>query len=306
MRIVWVGAVPLVAMGRIDLRLMNGAFWYDDVSRHAVVEQLVPLDSIAIDIDALGLIGAVHHMTRCGSTLIMRQISAVPGLFGVSEPIVFQQLLDGPAAEPALTRRRIRTMVALHRDALRGRADRFAIKWMATMAHHAAALAHALPEVPMLFLHRDPAAVMRSIIREPLGEPARGGSAKLAPSLRLAGLAPDVTIDDPVERLAHLVAGSCIAAAQTGGMVRLDYADLPDATPDAIFPYFGLSVSDADRAAVRDAARGHSKRPASPFLEPPTCPDDAKAEALSNRIVAPAVALLTERLSPLASRAAPR
>ncbi len=306
MRIVWAGAVPLVAMGRIDIRRVTGPFWYADVSRYATVEQLVPLDSIAINIDTLGLIGAVHHMTRCGSTLIMRQISAVPGLFGISEPIVFQQLLDGPAAQPALTRRRIRSLVALHRDALQGRAERFAIKWTATMAHHAAALAHALPEVPMLFLHRDPLAVMRSIIREPLGEPVRGGPAKLAPSLQLAGLAPDTMIDDPVERLAHLVAGACIAAAQAGGMARLDYAALPDATANAILPYFGLPVSTADRTAIRDAARGHSKRPTSPFFEPPTSPDDDRAAALADRIVAPAVALVTERLSPLASHAAPR
>ena len=306
MRIVWAGAVPLVAMGRIDLKRVTGPFWYADVFRYAAVEQLVPLDSIDIDIDALGLIGTVHHMTRCGSTLVMRQISAVRGLFGVSEPIVFQQLLDGPVAEPALTRRRIRSLVALHRDALQGRAERFAIKWTATMAHHAAALAHALPEVPMLFLHREPLAVMRSIIREPLGEPVRGGPAKLAPSLRLAGLAPDAIIDDPVERLAHLVASACIAAAQAGGMARLDYATLPDATPQAIFPYFGLSIAAEDRTAIRDAARGHSKRPASPFFEPSTCPEDAKAAALADRIVAPAVALLVECLSPLASHAAPR
>ena len=301
-RIVWAGQVPLLAMGRIDPRRLSGPFWYADVDRHARIEALVPLDSVETDTGRLGLIGGVHHMTRCGSTLVMRQISAIPGLFGISEPMVFQQLLDGPAAAPALTRQRIRTLVALHRDALAGLADRFAIKWLASMTHHAAVLGAALPEVPMLFLHRDPVAVMHSIARDPLGEPVRGGQARMAASLRLHGIADNAEIADPLERLAHLVASCCIAAAQSGGMARLDYAALPAATTELLLPYFGVTPTLADAQRAANVARHHSKQPGSklPFVEG-GLGGNARAADLADRILAPALEMLVGRLEPLAN-----
>ncbi len=306
-RIVWAGTVPLLAMGRIDLRRLSGPFWYADVERHAAVESLAPLDSVETATDCLGLIGALHHMTRCGSTLVMRQISAIPGLFGISEPMVFQQLLDGPSADAALTRRRIRTLVALHRDALVGRADRFAIKWLASMAHHAATLTDALPEVPMLFLHRDSLAVMRSIARNPLGEPVRGGQERMAPSLRLCGIAEDSAIADPLERMAHLVASCCIAAADARGMARLDYATLPGAVTEALLPHFGVTLAPADVQRASNAARFHSKRTGGsvPFVEAADGQDE-RAASLAENILAPALALLADRLGPLASQGTPR
>ena len=301
-RIVWAGEMPLLALGRIDPRRLTGPFWYADVGRHATVDALVPLDSVEADTGRLGLIGGLHHMTRCGSTLVMRQISSIPGLFGISEPMVFQHLLDGPAAAPELTRQRIRTLVALHRDALSGRADRFAIKWPASMAHHAALLRDALPEVPMLFLHRDPVAVMHSIARDPLGEPVRGGQSRMAPSLRLHGIADDAAIADPLERLAHLVAGCCIAAARAGGMARLDYSTLPAATTAAILPYFGVAPTPADAQRAANVARHHSKQPGSraPFVEEEPA-GNAPAAGLAERILAPALDMLTGRLEPLAN-----
>lgn len=294
-------------MGRIDLRRLTGPFWYADIERHATVEALVPLDSVTIDTGRLGLIGALHHMTRCGSTLVMRQISAIPGLFGISEPMVFQQLLDGPPSETAQTCHRIRTLVALHRDALAGSADRFAIKWLASMAHHAVTLTAALPEVPMLFLHRDPLAVMRSIARDPLGEPVRGGQGRMALSLRLHGMAEDGAIADPLERMAHMVASCCISAADAGGMARLDYATLPGATTDTLLPNFGVTITPADSQRASHAARFHSKRNARsvPFVEAADEHDD-RAASLAEHILTPAMALLTERLAPLASQGAPR
>ncbi len=298
-QIVWAGRVPLLAWARIDSDRLDASFWYDAVRSHGIVARIEPLDRLIDAAPEPGLVGTIYPMSRCGSTLVVRQISAVSGLFALSEPLTVQQLLDGPEADEALTHARVRTLVALHRAALAPLAERIMIKWPLTMVHHAATVAAAMPEVPGLFLHREPVRVMASIARRPLGEPERGtvAAARMAASIARCGGDPAVPIADPLERMAHLVASACLAASETGGLARLDYPALPQATGDAILPAFGVSINDADRAAMAKAALYHSKDSgrASRFAERPL-QADARVERLARDIVAPALRRVTARL----------
>ena len=250
LELVWRGTEPLVTFGEVLVSNLGAPFWEDAVRAPHRVVALRPLDSFdSGDVDRVA--GAVHHMTRCGSTLVMRQFSRVSGVMALSEPPIFAQLLDGPETAPDVVARRLRALLAAHCDGLRPVAERIVLKWPALATHHAAAIATALPEIPTVYLHRDPVEILASIEREALG-----GDNAIRPAHIGAGAAAAA---DPLERAALMIAQGCRALATTHGIGSLDYADLPEATIDRIARFFSIVPSAAERAAMQDAARTHSK-----------------------------------------------
>lgn len=301
--LIWYGAVPFVTFREVAITDLAAPFVDDALARGKVVA-LEPLDAFDRDLGDLRLIGAIHHMTRCGSTLLRRQFDVLPGVMALSEPFHFQHLIEGPCAPSSVTLRRIRQLVAAWRDGVAPVANRLVIKWPSLLAQHAALLAAALPEVPMVFLHRDPHAVLASIAAAPLG----GGDAVRPHHL----FAPDVVGTVPRDALrmwAMLIARNCHAAAGISGLCTLDYAQLPMAAWEACAPYFGVSPSAGSSAAMRGAARFHAKGAAGAvYVSRPMAHrsrDDSELRALASDIVAPALGALLRRTPPLIPQSAP-
>jgi len=254
----WHGQIPLVSLGTVPLAAFARPF-IDDAFSAARITGFEALDALSDAPGRLSIAGAIHHMSRCGSTLMCRQLSALPRIFAASEPFIFQQLLEGPPASPAVTRQRLRKLAAMLCRGMAAHADRLVIKWPTLVSQHAATLAAAFPEVPMIFLHRDPIEVLESIARAPLGNMER-----LSATHMLGG---DVgPFHDPIERAARTLGKNCVAAAGAANLRTLAYERLPDATLTDVACYFGIDVGPAGLQAMRSASLLHSK--ANPITEP--------------------------------------
>jgi len=265
--LVWVNDHPLVVFGLCSRNALGFPFW-DDVARsRRKVTRMEPLDAIDLDTGNHGLIGGVFHTTRCGSTLVMRQFSALPGVFGLSEPSMILKLLEGPRTDSGSDRTRLRKLVALFSQALAPLASRIVIKWPNLGGLHAAFLASALPEVPNIFLHRDAGAILQSIARNPLGgmENIRPGHLFSPPMIVAGASIPD----DHLARAALSIARVCKLVQRDPDVVAVDYDDLPDVAWLHLAAFFGLSLTPADVELMRAAAIPHSKaiRSTEPFRE---------------------------------------
>lgn len=297
LRLVWDGDVPIVMFGAVASDRLRAPFWHDAIADPLEIVALKPLDAFAYNDSELKVAGGIYHMTRCGSTLLMRQFGRLPRVMPLSEPEIFAQLLDGPPAPAALTARRLRQLLAAHRDALSPVADRLVLKWLGLCAHHANVIAAAVPEVPTVYLHRDPVEVLASIERNALG-----GTDAVRP--RHLGAGFGAVPDDPIEVAALLIAYGCRALAHVPGLRSLDYATLPDATVDRVAPFFRFALSDADRAAMQAAAQTHSKDPADAEVFAPDAAEKRRratphAVALAHRIVQPALDIVLATTTPL-------
>ena len=297
LRLVWDGGVPIVTFGAIAVDRLRAPFWHDAIADPLEIVALKPLDAFAYDDTDLKVAGAIHHMTRCGSTLLVRQFGRLPRVMPLSEPEIFAQLLDGPSAPAALTTRRLRQLLAAHRDSLAPVADRLVMKWLALTTHYANIIAVALPEVPTIFLHRPPVEILASVERSSLG-----GFKAVRPKHLGTGFAS--VPDDPVEVSALLVARSCRTMAGVPGVRSVAYDTLPDATVDRIAPFFGFELSNADRAAMQEAARTHSKDPVDSVVFAPDGAEKRRrasphAVALAHRIVQPALDIVLATTTPL-------
>lgn len=297
--LVWSGDRPLVTLAAVPASALDAPF-LDMALDSGAVRGFVPLDAAPVSANPLPIAGAIHHMTRCGSTLLCRQFGALDRVVALSEPFAFQHLLEGPAAPPATTQRRIRQLATLWCEGLAPIADRVVIKWSSLIGQHAATMAAALDEVPMLFLHREPVEVLASIEAEPLG-----GNRHVQPR-HLAPL-PDGQSPNPrnaLETSARLIARTLRAAAGTPNLRTLDFAELPAAAWERVAPYFGFDLSRGDLDSMRAAAAFHSKdrsrtRTFAPDGQAKRDSSSAAARGLAADIVAPALAALLEGSLPL-------
>ncbi|NYT41169.1 aspartyl beta-hydroxylase [Sphingomonas sp. R-74633] len=202
--------------------------------------------------------GFVFHMSRCGSTLVAQMLGAVPGHFALSEPQLLDGLIRAPFDDPELQVEALRALVyAWSRGA-----DRLFVKLDSWHTRALPLLRRAFPQVPWIFLHRDPVEVLVSHRRERGFQTVPG----LIP-LDWFGLEPDDATLPEAEYIARVLERICepaIAQAADGGLL-LDYTELPQAFFTRILPHFGLTPTPDERATMDAAARRNSKEPDTGF-----------------------------------------
>jgi hypothetical protein len=299
--LVWRGDQPIITFAEVDRRHLALPFWSHTIERAHRIVGMAPLDALPQAQAPVRPAGFIYHMNRCGSTLAARQLTALPGVFAISEPFVFQQLLDQPDDDADRRVRRLRSLMRAHCTALAPVADRLVIKWSSLMGLHVRQIEAAFPEMPAVFLHRDPVEVLASIAAAPLG-----GAAYVKPS-HLGRHAPD-DLDacraKPLELSARTLANVCDSVADAGGPLALSYDELPSASWRGLAAYFGLDVDGAGRAAMARAAEPHAKHAAGglPFSGDAwrtTHAADPQVLALAGAFLAPSRARALRRLKPL-------
>ena len=224
------------------------------------------LDGAQTD-DSLPLAGLIFHMSRCGSTLLARMLAAVPDHIVASEPEPLDAVLQwartpGVGVERAIAS--VRAIVA----ALGRRRDpstrRFFIKLDAWHTLSLPLLRAAFPDVPWVYLFRDPLEVMVSHQR-------------MAGMQTVAGLMPEALFGiergadlPPLEYAARALDAIGRAALEnwhSGGGLAVEYPHVAEDATGRIAAHFGLTLTSAQRAAMRAAAGPDAKSTDRPFID---------------------------------------
>jgi hypothetical protein len=213
--------------------------------------------------------GFIFHMSRCGSTLVSQMLAAVPETVVISEARPIDWLARA-SWMPAPTRADwLLWMVSALGQKRSGRETKYFIKFDSPTVLALAFIRRVFPEVPWIFLYRDPEEVLISHIREPAAAMSRG-------------FVNDVTvIDAPLpevlsmsaEEYAARVIGRLCERVATGVDDRgllVNYAQLPEAVWGEIARHFNIEVSTDDLRLMqqvnsRDAKRPHLKFEADRF-----------------------------------------
>ena len=255
--LIWAHGRPLLSFVDIPCRALSATFWRETLKQRARTFGLIPLDAYEPRHDDLRLAGAIHHTGRCGSTLMVRQFAAVEGVVALSEPTAFLQLLDAPYGSAQERARWLRLLLAAHRDALCLGSERLVIKWPLHLIFWAKEIAAALPDVPGIFLYRDPIEIIASLEESPLGNPELVTANPFAPALDLRLIGPEARAHP--DFVYKMLAARCSAVAAVPGLKSLDYARLPTATWRAVAPWFDITVSTDDVTRMERASAHHSK-----------------------------------------------
>lgn len=201
--------------------------------------------------------GFIFHMSRCGSTLVAQMLAAVPGQIIVSEAPVLDaviQLVTSGAVPPES----IKAMVdALARDRT-GQCRRRFIKLDSWHAFAMPLLRCVFPEVPWVFLYRDPVEVLVSHQRM-AGIQALPGVVPI--SLFGVGGAEAVPHADYCAWLHGQICAAALAELPHGRGLLANYRDLPDAVFASILPHFGLEPDGVEQAKMAAAGSRDAKAP---------------------------------------------
>jgi hypothetical protein len=222
-------------------------------------------------------VGFVFHLSRCGSTLVGQALGSIPGTRVLSEPAPLDQLLramaDRPEAEQVAA---ARWMVSALSPPVSDDHQRVIIKMDAWQIHFFPILRQAFPDVPWIFLGRDPIEVMVS-------HQNHYGAQMIPGALPRELFAIPEGEHTLAEYGAHVLAGILRAGVEhvaSGGLL-VDYSDLPNAIEGTITKHFGMDdLKVLPAVLARDA-----KNPVMLFV-PDRVTKQAKADEEIRKVVA--------------------
>lgn len=275
-RLVWRNSVPYVEWTLIGSERLLDPFYEQTIQRqmmkpfHQLFRRETSMDEMLSWTDAhpgAPLRGIIFHMSRCGSTLIGRQLAAVKRNILASEPEPMDDVLRAALRVPDLPRALhvcwLRAMAAALGHARHGE-QAFYLKTDCWHIHSFDLLREAFPEVPWIFLYRDPVEVLVSQTRTPASWTVPGILPPVLLRLERADWNPPHLDVYRARALANIcVAGLQAAQAASGGLL-VNYSELPDAMSQRLLAHFGLGEDDVP--AMQKAAEHNAKSPSSTFV----------------------------------------
>lgn len=204
--------------------------------------------------------GFIFHMSRCGSTLIAQMLAALPQNIVISEAPPIDWILR-PKVRGATEQQKIawlRGMVSALGQPRNGNEKQFFVKFDSWHTFDLPLIRRAFPEVPWIFLYRDPFQVMASQMKQRAIHMVPG-------SAELVGLDFTAAAQMPAEEYcARALSRICAAALdqlRTGSGYALNYIELPDAVCTSLSSYFNLDCTPADLDQMRNVTQFDAKNP---------------------------------------------
>jgi len=146
----------------------------------------------------------------------------------------------------------------------RGNAVRSFVKFDSWQVLHLPLIRRAFPDVPWIFIYREPLEILASHQQQP--------GSQMVPGMldsRSFGIRPEELHQMPPDEYSALVLAAILQAAIADtlahGGVLMNYSQLPDAACSLLPRVFGVEYHSNDFELMRNAARFHSKNPALNF-----------------------------------------
>ncbi len=207
--------------------------------------------------------GMIFHLSRCGSTLVSRLLGTLPGVIVVAEPAPLNAVLglDPERVDEATLVRLVRLVVRALGRCRHGDERRLVLKCTSWNVRRQAVMAAAFPETPWIWVQRDPARVLASLLATPPGWLQLQATPQHA-AWRF-GLDPATVPSMTRPEFAAHALGAMLEAAAIDPVRRLciDHAELPAAVWQRVAPHFGLEPDAAAIERLTDESRFYAKDP---------------------------------------------
>jgi hypothetical protein len=207
--------------------------------------------------------GFIFHMSRCGSTLVTQMLAACAGNVVISEAPAIDEVVRARQVRPDLGEEEQARWLAAIVGALgqpRAGERRLFVKLDCWHTLAMPLFRRAFPDVPWVFLYRDPVEVMVSQRQMPGMQMIPG-----AVGPELDGIAPTRDRDDHCARVLARICEPIAPEHARGGGLLVNYRDLPEALWTAILPHFGVAVTAEERATMAQTAKYDAKMPSFEF-----------------------------------------
>ncbi|MHA6196729.1 sulfotransferase family protein [Pseudomonas wadenswilerensis] len=201
----------------------------------------------------------IYHASRCGSTLLGQMLACLPSQVVLSEPPPLDTLLRSDLPDDQ-RRAALRGLLSAYGQVRSGPERALVIKLDAWNIRERALLRECFPEVPWLYLYREPVEIAVSHMRQ--------GGMQMVPGLIgsdwLDGDRTPAGRETEIARRLGLMLDAAVEHCRAEGSLLLNYSELPAAMGGYLADFFGL---DREEAALAQAAAGrNAKQPGQAFV----------------------------------------
>jgi hypothetical protein len=244
--------------------------------------------------------GFIFHLSRCGSTLITQMLGSLPRNLILSEPGVLEATIRAGVHAPWASVEQqvawIQWLVSALAQKRRGEERRLFIKFDPSSTVDFALIRLAFPDVPWVFVYRDPVEVIVSNLRRPSALVTRGMSDISFPGLEIAEIAT-MEDDEYAARVLGAIAEAGAHHAEAAGGMLIHYPQLPEAVWGGLRQHFGLEFTAEEIEEMKRASAFNAKQPGQPFrsdVDSKQLEADRRVRALADRWLRPHYARLEE------------
>jgi gluconate kinase len=215
--------------------------------------------------------GFIFHMSRCGSTLISQMLAALPQNIVISEAPPIDSILRTSTLDPRITdEQRIAWLQGLASALGRKRFPEekyYFIKFDSWNTLDLDIIRRAFPDVPWIFLYRDPVEVIVSQMRQRGAQMIPGTLSHLLPGLDFAEMA-EMSGEEYCARVLERICKSVVEQIEKDGQHALlvNYQQLPAAASSIVMDHFRISYSADDLETMNAAAKFDAKTPQNEFV----------------------------------------
>jgi hypothetical protein len=217
--------------------------------------------------------GFIFHMSRCGSTLASQMLSALPSNIVISEAPPIDSIIRSYSRDAGERRQWLRWLLACFARKRFGDERSFFVKFDCWNMLDMDLISSAFPDVPWIFLYRNPVEVIVSHMRQ------RGS--QMIPGA-MPELLPDVTLAKALEMPAEVYCAKILGRICTEALERSDrglminYDQLPHAITGTVSEHFGIPLTQDEIDQMNEAAQFNAKTPQMTF-EPDSTAKRAEA-----------------------------
>jgi hypothetical protein len=214
--------------------------------------------------------GFIFHLSRCGSTLVAQMLASLERNIVISEAPPLDQVVSAHWRDPRVTReqriRWFRGMVNALGQKRRGAEEHFYIKFDCWHSLELPMILEAFPEVPWIFVYRDPVEVMVSHQRQ------RGS--QMIPGVldpRMFGIGAEelsgMSLDEYCARVLEAIGRAALENAGRGRGRLINFNQLPAEVWETLGEFFGREWSAVERESLYRASLVDAKRPSQPHVD---------------------------------------
>jgi len=204
--------------------------------------------------------GFIFHMSRCGSTLVAQMLAALPSNIVISEAPPVDSIVSAEVSE--IERGRwLKWMIGALGRTRNANERNYFLKLDSWNILEFDLIRRTFPDVPCIFLYRNPVEVIASHMRQ------RG--LQMVPGGPVTSILTDVNLTQALEMRAEeysarILAKFCASALQHAvdeNLILINYNQLPGAVTNEIAEHFGLSFNPKELDQMNEAATLDAKTP---------------------------------------------
>jgi len=213
--------------------------------------------------------GFIFHISHCGSTLFSRVLGALDHNIVISEPGVLEiAFRTHPRYRLFTDDQRITFMRwlinALGQKRL-GNESGYFIKFESYAILDLPLIALAFPDVPWVFLYREPVPVMVSNLRERSGRSLPGAIDPAILGLDLQSVM-SMRFEEYVAMTINRMCQAALSYANGKGLL-INYTQLPDVIWSRVLPFFGLEYPSGDVDKMNAVSSFNAKQPDAKYVD---------------------------------------